>query len=34
VPNVGKLIVWCFVAGYKECFVSGILQRLERNTGE
>lgn len=31
--NAGKLIVWCFLAGYSESFVSGILQRLEQNSG-
>lgn len=30
--NAGKLVVWCFLAGYSESFVSGILKRLERNT--
>ncbi len=32
IHDAGKLIVWCFLAGYSESFVSGILQRLERNT--
>ncbi len=32
-PNAGKLIVWCFLAGYSESFVSGVLQRLEQKTG-
>jgi hypothetical protein len=28
--DVGKLLVWCFVAGYSEKFVTGILKQLER----
>jgi hypothetical protein len=28
--DVGKLLVWCFVAGYSERFVTGILKQLER----
>ncbi len=28
--DAGKLMVWCFLAGYSESFVSGILQRLEQ----
>lgn len=27
--DVGKLLVWCFVAGYSESFVTGILKQLE-----
>lgn len=32
--DVGKLIVWCFLAGYSESFISGILKRLEQSTNE
>ena len=32
--DVGKLIVWCFLAGYSESFISGILKRLEQNSDE
>ncbi len=28
--DVGKLLVWCFVAGYSERFVTGILKQLEQ----
>lgn len=28
--NTGKLLVWCFLAGYSERFVTGILRRLEQ----
>ena len=28
--DAGKLLVWCFVAGYSERFVTGILKQLER----
>ena len=28
--DVGKLLVWCFVAGYSESFVTGILKQLEQ----
>ncbi len=30
--DVGKLLVWCFVAGYSERFVTGILKQLERRS--
>lgn len=30
--DVGKLMVWCFVAGYSESFVTGILKQLERRS--
>ncbi|MGB7344776.1 MAG: hypothetical protein WBD20_11205 [Pirellulaceae bacterium] len=33
IASAGKLMVWCFLAGYSENFVSGILQRLEHNAG-
>lgn len=33
-PDAGKLIVWCFLAGYSEGFVSGILGRLEQSSGK
>lgn len=29
VQDFGKLLVWCFLAGYSEKFVAGILQTLE-----
>lgn len=28
--DVGKLLVWCFIAGYSESFVTGILKQLEQ----
>jgi hypothetical protein len=28
-PDLGKLLVWCFLAGYSEKFVIGILGKLE-----
>lgn len=28
--SLGKLLVWCFVAGYSESFVTGVLRQLER----
>ena len=28
--NSGKLLVWCFIAGYSERFVTGILDQLEK----
>lgn len=28
--DAGKLFVWCFVAGYSERFITGILKQLER----
>lgn len=30
--DVGKLMVWCFLAGYSERFVADILGQLERKT--
>mgnify|MGYP006897113510 CR=1 FL=1 len=27
--DLGKLLVWCFLAGYSESFVTGLLSRLE-----
>ena len=32
VKDFGKLLVWCFLAGYSEKFVAGILQSLEART--
>lgn len=29
--DIGKLLVWCFLAGYSERFVIGILKQLERS---
>lgn len=28
--NTGKLLLWCFLAGYSESFVTGILKQLEK----
>ena len=33
VQDVGKLMVWAFVAGYSEGFVMGILRQIERCAG-
>lgn len=33
VQDVGKLMVWSFVAGYSEGFVMGILRQIERCAG-
>lgn len=32
--DLGKLLVWCFVAGYSERFVTGILKQLERRSDD
>ena len=32
IQNTGKLLVWCFIAGYSERFVAGLLDQLERKT--
>jgi len=32
--DVGKLLVWCFIAGYSERFVTGILKQLEQGSDE
>jgi hypothetical protein len=32
IPNAGKLLIWCFIAGYSERFVTGILHKLEATT--
>lgn len=32
IQNAGKLLVWCFLAGYSESFVIGILKRLESHS--
>lgn len=32
VPDLGKLLVWCFLAGYSEKFVVGILGQLDART--
>ncbi len=29
-PDLGKLLVWSFIAGYSEHLVTGILSQLER----
>jgi len=34
IPDLGKLLVWCFLAGYSEKFVIGILGQLERRGEE
>jgi len=31
-PDLGKLLVWCFLAGYSEKFVLGILGKLEQRS--
>lgn len=31
--DLGKLLVWCFLAGYSEGFIVGILGRLEQMNG-
>ncbi len=31
--NAGKLMVWCFVAGYSESLVTGVLERLQQGAG-
>jgi zinc transporter ZupT len=31
-PDLGKLLVWCFLAGYSEKFVIGILGKLEHRS--
>lgn len=33
VQDLGKLLVWCFVSGYSESFVVGVLSTLERQRG-
>lgn len=33
VQDFGKMLVWCFLAGYSEKFVAGILQSLEERGG-
>lgn len=33
VKDFGKMLVWCFLAGYSEKLVAGILQSLEERTG-
>ena len=32
--DAGKLMVWCFLGGYSEGFVTGMLGRLEKHTSE
>lgn len=34
IASAGKLIVWCFLAGYSERFVLGVLGRLEKSSDE
>lgn len=31
--DLGKLLVWCFLSGYSETFVAGVLKLLEQRTG-
>jgi len=31
-PDLGKLLAWCFLAGYSEKFVIGVLGKLEHRT--
>jgi hypothetical protein len=33
VQDFGKMLVWCFLSGYSEKFVAGILQSLEERSG-
>lgn len=33
IQDTGKLLVWCFIAGYSERFVVGILNQLEVKSG-
>ena len=32
IKDTGKLLVWCFIAGYSERFVTGVLKQLENQT--
>ena len=32
--DLGKLLVWSFIAGYSESFVTGMLERLEQGAGQ
>ncbi|MCB0706608.1 MAG: hypothetical protein KDC34_14940 [Saprospiraceae bacterium] len=34
INDIGKLLVWCFLAGYSESFVTGILGQLESRTAK
>lgn len=33
ITNTGKLLVWCFITGYSEKFITGILSKVEGNSG-
>ena len=33
VQDFGKMLVWCFLSGYSEKFVAGVLQSLEERSG-
>ncbi len=30
--DAGKLVIWCFLAGYSEHLITGVLERLEQST--
>ena len=32
IKEAGKLLVWCFITGYSESFITGILKMLEKST--
>lgn len=34
INDAGKLIIWCFLGGYSESLVSGLLERLAKTTGQ
>ena len=34
IDDLGKLFVWCFLAGYSKSFVTGLLSRLEQSGGQ
>ncbi len=33
IPDIGKLMLWCFIAGWSERFIIGLLAGLERRAG-